>query len=1224
MKILHIRLQNLNSLTGTWHIDFTDPAYTENNLFAITGPTGAGKSTILDAICLALYGQTPRLARISKTSNEIMSRHTGCCFAEVEFKTVQGSYRCHWSQHRSRQKAHGELQPPRHEIADAAGNTILETRIRNVAAKVEAVTGMNFERFTRSTLLAQGGFAAFLDASQNDKAPILEQITGTGIYSRLSIRVHELRLQEQTQLEELDKSLAHMNFLAPADEDALDTLIQERDQQSSLLKSTITTLRKQEGWHKNMASLTHQLSSQQQQLKELEEEEETRTEEFTKLQPALTAQKIEPLYLKQESLLAAQKEAACEKQDISRKLSSHTAQNPQLQKQCTAAVTGLQQTQTAQKSGLQLIERVQKLDHDLETTKEQNSAHTTLLRTQQTQEKKDHTALTGLQQELTQSRKHTGRLDHFFKEHSGTELLVEHFGTIKIQIRSIMDLQDQIRETAQQELQTKRQVSSLNLATARLKKKQESSQREAAATCSLLDKLSLEIETIQAGKETGGLQQKLFQILNRQQKVAELQSFLQDHAQLTAQQQTLQGQLDETTAHHRTNSASLLQIKTRQTAKQQKIEFLEINLRLLARIQSLEEDRKQLEDKSPCPLCGSTDHPYRKGLPPEQSKEETELQKAKDELTEIAQEHQELGRQVTVDGELQKSYSSQIKELYSSLTKAAVEGEGLLSFLDLPSLEQLAPGTMVEEEQQLIDQRQTLERQWDHLEKLRQQQGSARSKSTTLTHTCQELEKELLTADHLASTAIHEKERILLEKETLTNRLASVSDDFSKRLSSYGLSEHAATTLSAIQKNLEKCIAEWKEKKSEAIQLSSQLITLEANISQMQRHHTERLQQITEQKKQCSQIHQDLVQLQHKRATLFGNKETRTERKGLEKAVEEARKTLTKREQELAENEKQLMALRALEKRIQQGETTRNQTLFEQTQRVKQALRDSTFTDMDQFLLARLAPEELEKLQHLHTDLQKRKAALHTLLKDKTATLHKEEEKQLSKELPDQLKMRIQEQEKQLEIIQEQAGAARQQVKQNNQAKASSAVQLKHIAQQKITVGRWNRLHMLIGSADGKKFRNFAQGLTFEMMINHANKHLTRMNDRYILVRDKEQALNLNVIDTWQAGEIRSTRNLSGGESFLVSLALALGLSRMASHNVRVDSLFLDEGFGTLDEETLEAALEALAGLREENKLIGIISHVRALKERIPLQLEVLPGSGGRSTLTGAGVSLHV
>jgi exonuclease SbcC len=127
------------------------------------------------------------------------------------------------------------------------------------------------------------------------------------------------------------------------------------------------------------------------------------------------------------------------------------------------------------------------------------------------------------------------------------------------------------------------------------------------------------------------------------------------------------------------------------------------------------------------------------------------------------------------------------------------------------------------------------------------------------------------------------------------------------------------------------------------------------------------------------------------------------------------------------------------------------------------------------------------------------------------------------------------------------------------------------------------------------------------------------MTDRYLLIRDDSQPLELNVVDNYQAGEIRSTRNLSGGESFIVSLTLALGLSQMASKKVRVDSLFLDEGFGTLDEETLETALESLSALQQEGKLIGIISHVSALKERISTQISITPLSGGRSMLSGPG-----
>ena len=138
-------------------------------------------------------------------------------------------------------------------------------------------------------------------------------------------------------------------------------------------------------------------------------------------------------------------------------------------------------------------------------------------------------------------------------------------------------------------------------------------------------------------------------------------------------------------------------------------------------------------------------------------------------------------------------------------------------------------------------------------------------------------------------------------------------------------------------------------------------------------------------------------------------------------------------------------------------------------------------------------------------------------------------------------------------------------------------------------------------------------------MVSHANRQLEKMTDRYLLIRDERQPLELNVVDSYQAGEIRSTKNLSGGESFIVSLTSALGLSKMASQKVRVDSLFLDEGFGTLDEEALETALETLSGLQQDGKLIGIISHVSALKERISTQIIITPVLGGRSSLSGPG-----
>ena len=161
---------------------------------------------------------------------------------------------------------------------------------------------------------------------------------------------------------------------------------------------------------------------------------------------------------------------------------------------------------------------------------------------------------------------------------------------------------------------------------------------------------------------------------------------------------------------------------------------------------------------------------------------------------------------------------------------------------------------------------------------------------------------------------------------------------------------------------------------------------------------------------------------------------------------------------------------------------------------------------------------------------------------------------------------------------------------------------------------------VLCGAADPEDFSERAEKLRAIVLEVNRSFNLTRITDpEEFMIKHVADSLAIGVIDNYQAGVVRTAKNLSGGESFIVSLALALGLSRMASRNVRVDSLFLDEGFGALDEAALDIALTALLGLRHEGKLIGVISHVAALKERVSTQIRVTPLSGGKSRLVGPG-----
>jgi exonuclease SbcC len=161
----------------------------------------------------------------------------------------------------------------------------------------------------------------------------------------------------------------------------------------------------------------------------------------------------------------------------------------------------------------------------------------------------------------------------------------------------------------------------------------------------------------------------------------------------------------------------------------------------------------------------------------------------------------------------------------------------------------------------------------------------------------------------------------------------------------------------------------------------------------------------------------------------------------------------------------------------------------------------------------------------------------------------------------------------------------------------------------------WMELSELMGSADGARFRKFAQGLALVQLLGLANAQMTRLKPRYVITRVPGTDLEIAIVDRHQADQIRPVSSLSGGETFLVSLALALGLAQLTGGGSPIQSLFIDEGFGALDQETLDDALETLDLLQSEGKTIGIISHVEALRERIASQIVVVPKDAGRSEL---------
>ncbi|MBQ3450291.1 MAG: AAA family ATPase [Synergistaceae bacterium] len=320
MKILDIRFKNLNSLRGEWHIDLRNNAYVNDGIFAITGPTGAGKTTIFDAICLALYSQTHRLGRITGQSNEIMSKHTKECYAQVIFENAGKKYICSWEQHRAGRN--DSLQTPKHTLADSNGE-IITSSVNATIKAVEEITGMDFRRFTQAMMLEQGDFDAFLKAGAGERSRILELITGTEIYGQISTAVYERASGEQRKLEDLQLVIESKK---PKDDFGTDEEIQTElshlQFEYSHMKTEHEDLRSALDWLKGIQKIRENLNRNNEDAIALRQQTEYFYEDSRRLEAALSARDITAFHVelndKRRRFSSLNDKCARNRQEISR------------------------------------------------------------------------------------------------------------------------------------------------------------------------------------------------------------------------------------------------------------------------------------------------------------------------------------------------------------------------------------------------------------------------------------------------------------------------------------------------------------------------------------------------------------------------------------------------------------------------------------------------------------------------------------------------------------------------------------------------------------------------------------------------------------------------------------------------------------------------------------------------------------------------------------------
>jgi len=971
MKILSVRLHNLNSLKGKHLVRFDREPLASAGLFAITGPTGAGKTTLLDAITLALYGKVARYGNESNPEH-VMTRHCGECSAEVEFEVTSGVYRAAWERHRAGKKPGGKLQAPKRYIYDAAGEPLAQ-QIREAEQKIEDLLGLNYDRFLRSVLLAQGDFARFLKADANERAGLLESLTGTSVYSRLGKLAHEEANRREADLNARAAGLGQIELLNK----------EVREELSAEMKAGEALDRKLSG------------------------EIERGGKMLTGISQLRMARANEKAALQEKGNLDAERKSTKEKLE---RLKRHRATLP-----FTKGLSDLDHAEAAHQEADSKSATATKNYHEARAHHHRVSVIFALSL---------DAALAGAKQEETagnnaakQAEEETSAVRLWLEKHKSDETLAHSLAEI---VSAIGDAKNS-RETAARSWAEWRQ-------TARGVAPEKASQLPAIiVSLSGYDEGSLIDQIVEAGNERQELLKEAGIEAKRQLDLR------QDH-------------LDKT--------------------------------RLIA---SLDQHRANLKPGEECPLCGSEEHPFAEDSPTDTGIAQlaSELAKANSKLETAREEYQKLSEDL-------KRLQSGRDDLLQASTRVEASSNELARILKPLATEAPLPGEEAQMQQALQD------RAREFREKEKQHEAGAQRKGEAENH--------------------------------------------AKRAS-----EQAAL-----------------------------LLTKRSKLGDFRDANPEGLSPVT-----VSEAEDDF--------------------------------------QEAAQSEKVSASQSADRKKDAESRAAK---LKEVSKSLNDAVSDSDFASLPELREANLPATESAEIESIESELNKRTAASEALLK------------QAAKEVGDLVAKQVLEGDAAEDFVekQEELKTSRDELlkeqttrrntltsdEQNRKRKEESE---KELEQDRKSFAVWRRLKELIGSHDGAKFRKHAQSISLDILTRHANRHLIKLSDRYRICRDLTGELNLEIEDLHQAGAKRPMASLSGGESFLASLALALGLSDLAGRTVRIDSLFIDEGFGSLDSDSLEVAIATLESLQQDHKTVGVISHVDLLKERIGTQIIVEKKPGGVSEI---------
>ncbi|NKG34097.1 AAA family ATPase [Acinetobacter junii] len=1198
MKILSIRLKNLASLAGEHFIDFESEPLAHAGLIAIIGKTGAGKSTILDAMCLALFNKIPRLKDsdgklldvdgselLTNSPLTVLRRGTGHGFAELCFVAQdQKHYLARWEIKRARENANGKLQSVQRSLKCLTDGVVVADKTKAVETHIQQITQLSFEQFTRAVLLAQSEVTAFLKARDNERGELLEYLTNSSIFAKIGQLAFEKTKEVRLQREKLESVLGHIEIRSDEEIAELQQRFQQLQQHVQQLENEKNQFRQQQQWFEQRDKINKDIALKKQDYDLQLKAQENIAKDRYLLSQLETFAEIRPIVFQQQQLQKTLQQLAPQIQQKHHEFSTLTTQFEQQKTLYTQVETTLNQFQDFEQKHQTELTQVRKFVQERDYIAEEYKKTKIRL----TQLESQQQPLIEQQQQLEQSiqnlsAQHTACLEQL--KHSAQYAPLDnglnaHIQQLKQFIQQYQKVENTLGSIQQAQTQLKQDQNTFNSLIKQFGTTQQIEQRIEQQS-KLKEAQQLRLNQLDA------IQQKLQHYFELKNEVLTQQNKFE-----TAQKQAQQLEQHRKNAEQDYQAAKTEREKLQQVLQQQR----------LLHAENIEHLRAELKHGEACLVCGSTEHPYRddenqisKALYVLQQQQELQAiqqeqqlfqlwQKAQQQFTQSHTEQNQLQQQLLQLNEKVKTHDHVLQQ---HVSQTNIQLDFSLTEHDITTKMQ----TFVLEASQTRQQ----------LEKELLQLNQANKDQHLLHQNIQNTRHQLETVEHLQQQIQH-----IVDCLNADDKMAWSKHDVS-------ISQHILQALQQRSQQLEHAESLIKHKE----QINQQLNVLKTNLTGLTTQQTECAQQLKDieiKGKQNTDAANQLI------ITMTGSAEIKAnewlqqhdqQRQQLQSKYQQVKQSFEQARQHF---EKQKNVLEQLQSQQQQNHASWEQCKTEITNWLAQ--HQNFAEDQLSELLAFSSTQEQQirnAIQQADRALSEANSALKTMQEQLNVHLQSEPNIQV-----EQLTELINANQEILQQTTDQRDQLKLQleVHQQNLAKQKQfADQIQQIQQQE---HRWNKISSLIGDSKGKEFRDLAQQYNLDILLEYANQQLAMLSQRYTLKR-LDNSLSLAIIDHDMDGETRSVASLSGGESFLTALAISLAIANMASGSMKIESLFIDEGFGTLDASSLHMVMNALDQLQSQGRKVILISHIQEMHERIPVQIQVQPIGSGSSRIEVVG-----